>query len=375
MQQSAAHNICICYPNKNAVSETFIKGQINYIKPSLELYEGWLPSQISPKGNIFPFPLNILLFRGTLRNVFPSVYNQIYDYFLLKILKKKAIKAVLGNYGPMGIRIAEVCKKNGIDFFVHFYGFDAYAYKTLDTFKKSYVKIFQNSTGIICVSLDMQKQLVALGADEKHIHLIPSGVDTNLFNGAQPSLSNPVFLFVGRFVEKKSPLELIQAFKLCVETHASAKLILVGTGPLWDQCKEEVKKLKLEDSITFTGNQSPAEIKQLMLHARAYVQHSVTAISGDSEGTPVIILEASSCGLPVISTKHAGIKEAVIHNQTGYLVEEHDIVSMSKFMNDLIDNPQLAGELGAAGRKHILQNYETEKQKKKLLDVILAITK
>ena len=372
MQQAAEHNICICYPNKNAVSETFIKGQIDYIKPSLELYEGWLPSQIAPKGNIFPFPLNILLFRGTLRNLLPSLYNLIYDYFLLKILKKKSIKCVLGNYGPMGIRIAEVCKKNGIDFFVHFYGFDAYTYKTLETFKKSYVKIFKNSTGIICVSVDMQKQLIALGADETRIHLIPSGVDTNLFNGAQPALSNPVFLFVGRFVEKKSPLELIYAFKLTVETHPSAKLILVGTGPLWDQCKEEVKKSGLENSITFTGSQSPAEIKQLMFQARAYVQHSVTAPSGDSEGTPVIILEASSCGLPVISTKHAGIKEAVIHNETGFLVDEHDIVSMSAYMNTFIEDPQLAGKLGAAGRKHILQNYETEKQKKKLLDLLLS---
>ena len=49
-----------------------------------------------------------------------------------------------------------------------------------------------------------------------------------------------------------------------------------------------------------------------MQHARAFVQHSVTAADGDSEGTPVSILEAGAAGLPVVSTRHAGIPEGVV---------------------------------------------------------------
>ena len=56
-----------------------------------------------------------------------------------------------------------------------------------------------------------------------------------------------------------------------------------------------------------------------------FVQHSVTASNGDKEGTPVAILEASLAGMPIISTSHAGIKDAVEHNITGVLSEEYDV--------------------------------------------------
>jgi glycosyltransferase involved in cell wall biosynthesis len=81
-------------------------------------------------------------------------------------------------------------------------------------------------------------------------------------------------------------------------------------------------------------------------------------------------LEAASCGLPVISTRHTGIKQAVIHGKTGYLVEEHDIEGMSSYMNKVIEDRASADQLGQEGRKHILLHYETITQKEKLLHLL-----
>jgi glycosyltransferase involved in cell wall biosynthesis len=90
----------------------------------------------------------------------------------------------------------------------------------------------------------------------------------------------------------------------------------------------------------------------------AFVQHSVRAPSGDSEGTPVAILEAAASGLPVVSTRHAGIPEAVLDEVSGLLVEEGNVSAMADAMCRLLDTPGLAVRMGEAGRKHMQINFE-----------------
>src|SRR5690606_19627617 len=75
------------------------------------------------------------------------------------------------------------------------------------------------------------------------------------------------------------------------------------------------------------------------------------------EGTPNTILEAAAAALPVVSTRHAGIKEAVIEGKTGYLVDEYDTTGMAEKMVAILSSPEQAAEMGREGRKHIMQNY------------------
>ena len=98
-----------------------------------------------------------------------------------------------------------------------------------------------------------------------------------------------------------------------------------------------------------------------MQQARAFVQHSVTTSYGDSEGTPVAILEASASGLPIVSTEHGGIVDAVLHNETGFLVPECDVDGMAHFMLQLALNPNLAQKLGQAARQHMQSNFSMER--------------
>ena len=115
--------------------------------------------------------------------------------------------------------------------------------------------------------------------------------------------------------------------------------------------------LGLSGAVELQGVRSQAEVATAMQHARAFVQHSITTHDGDSEGTPVAVLEAGASGLPVVSTQHAGIKDAVIHEKTGFLVEEGDIDGMAEQMTRLAKDPQLAAELGTAGREWVSSEY------------------
>ncbi|MFM8421765.1 MAG: glycosyltransferase, partial [Verrucomicrobiota bacterium] len=82
--------------------------------------------------------------------------------------------------------------------------------------------------------------------------------------------------------------------------------------------------------------------------------------NGDMEGTPVAIIEAQSAGLPVVSTRHSGILDIVVHNETGFLVDEGDVAAMAEHMCTLLDDPELAKRMGAAGKKRIREHFTME---------------
>jgi len=355
--------LCILKPNHKAYSETFIDRQIRLLQPVKVLYEGWYPTLEEDSGRSFlPFPFYIRFFRGTFRNLAPALYHTWYTRQLEKYFRKNKIEGVLANYGPMGVSVMEACRAAGIPLVVHFHGFDAHHYDTLLKFRAAYSRLFTAASALIAVSGDMKASLLELGADESKVWLNPYAVDAGLFRQGNPAETGPVFVFVGRFTAKKNPLLLLRSFQRVLQEAADARLILIGDGGLLEPARALAKELHISERVAFQGKKSPAEVAEALQHARAYVQHSLTAEDGDMEGTPNTILEASSSGLPVISTAHAGIKEAVIHGETGFLVAEGDWEEMASYMIRLAQDPLLARQMGEAGRRHMLANYSTERQ-------------
>ena len=215
----------------------------------------------------------------------------------------------------------------------------------------------------------MKTRLVGMGARPEHIHVVPCGVDPTKFRPSS-SKKQKRFVVVGRFVEKKGPLHTIRAFHKAWKKYSEAELVMVGNQKgLYDKCVKLVDELGIQTAVKFTGVQTQAQIREWMVSSLAYVQHSMTAANGDMEGTPVSILEAAASGLPVISTFHGGIQDAVIHEKTGLLVKEGDVDKMSDYMVQLIENPERASEMGMAGRAHIERNYTQENQIRKLYDL------
>jgi glycosyltransferase involved in cell wall biosynthesis len=169
-----------------------------------------------------------------------------------------------------------------------------------------------------------------------------------------------VFLAVGRFVEKKGTHLTLLAFAKALEEAPGARLVMAGDGPLLAPCKQMARGLGLGDRVVFLGAVDHAGVAHLMREARAFVQHSLKAEDGNSEGTPVSVLEAGASRLPVIATAHAGIADAVVHGTTGMLVAEGDVEGMARCMVELARAPELAARLGAAGRERIAREYSME---------------
>jgi glycosyltransferase involved in cell wall biosynthesis len=133
------------------------------------------------------------------------------------------------------------------------------------------------------------------------------------------------------------------------------------------------RKLGISAKIKFLGEQPHAVVRDVMATASVYVQHSVTADDGDMEGLPNSILEAMACGLPVVSTWHSGIPEAVVHGTTGLLVPEHDVEAMAVAIVELFDDTDRAAAIGMAGRERVLDRF-SDVQAAETMRLIMGLT-
>lgn len=364
------YNLCIIKPNKDAFSETFIQQHINRLTGNKKiLYGGAFPIYDDEGKFLIKSWLGILSYLIQKRLLKKQKIN-IRTNALVNYLKAQKIDIVLAEFGMVGAMVTEACQLAKVPLVIHYFGADVYHNKTIEQYGALYTQAFNYASALVAVSNDMIDGLVQLGASRDKISMIPCGVDTNYFPLLDISQAPKNFLAVGRFVNKKSPLSLVKAFDLVAKEIPDAKLWMVGQGPLFDETQKLIDELGLQDKVFLTGVLNSSQIRELMKQSRCFVQHSVTASDGDKEGTPVIILEASSSGLPVVSTRHAGIIESVIDGKTGYLVDEYDIKAMAEKMMLVIQSPQLAIQLGIAGREHIIKNYNIENLIKQLDQVI-----
>ncbi|WP_114941107.1 glycosyltransferase [Mucilaginibacter endophyticus] len=355
---SGSYNLCIIKPNKSAFSETFIQAHIDGLAGNKKvLYGGAFPLYDHEGKTLIRSKLGLLSYLIQKR-IFKKKNIRVRTRALYKYLKANKIDAVFAEYGMVGASVTEACKMAGVPLIIHFHGADVYHRDTVAAYAELYQQAFRYASAFIAVSVDMAVTLKEMGAPADKVYTASCGVDTAAFPLLDISASAKDFLFVGRFVEKKSPQSLVKAFKIVLEQHPDARLWMAGGGPLFDETKALIVELGLNEQITLTGVLKPEEIRDLMKRMRAFVQHSVTAANGDKEGTPVTVLEASSSGLPVVSTRHSGIKEAVVDGETGFLVDEYDITGMAERMITLAESVELAVQMGKAARNHMIDNYD-----------------
>jgi colanic acid/amylovoran biosynthesis glycosyltransferase len=348
--------IAICTTSYNAYSETFIKAQIDLLPASIILHTGWLPTQYN---NGLPIQSVSNVFQNRyLQKIFRSNQSSAEDAIGLLLTRNK-IDVVLAQYGPGGVAMLPVCKKYGIPLVVHFHGFDASEKSTLKQYKDQYLQLFEYSKAVVAVSTAMKNNLISLGCPEEKIIHITYGPNDIFFKN-NPNFQSNTFFAIGRFVAKKAPYLTILAFNELLKECPAARLQIAGEGELLSTCYNMIKALRIEDKVELLGVITPEQAREKMANSLAFVQHSIVAANGDSEGTPLAILEAQAAALPVIGTYHAGIPEVVVDRETGYLVQETDIFGMKEAMKKVFCDRSLAKKLGFEGRNRIKRNFTME---------------
>lgn len=355
-------------------SETFVEDHVNHLSSRLTLLYGYpFPRFLRGGASVVPAPLEQKL-RGVASGQVKLTAELWADYSaaLATFLAASGAKAVLVETGLMGAFVHEACERARLPFVVHFHGLDAFGRDLLASWLGRYRKFFQTAAAVVAVSKAMHAQLLQLGAAPERTLLGPYGVAVDLPALADPAKAPPHFAAVGRFVEKKAPHLTLQAFSLVHRQVPEARLVLMGDGPLLATCQAWARQNGLADAVTFAGVCSREEVSRRLAASRVFVQHSVTAANGDSEGLPLAVLEAGAHGLPVVSTRHAGIPDAVREGVDGWLVAEKDVAGMAAAMLRLAQDAGEAARLGAAFRARVGEQYSRRRSLERLHGILQA---
>ena len=132
-------------------------------------------------------------------------------------------------------------------------------------------------------------------------------------------------------------------FRTVLDGHPEARLCIVGDGPLRPELEAQAAGLALGDAVRFAGwsDAMPA------WHAAA----DIVVNSSDSEGTPLVLIEAGATGRPVVATRVGGVADVVIDGETGWLVEREDEAGFAERIGRLIDDPAMRDADGRGGRR------------------------
>jgi phosphatidylinositol alpha-mannosyltransferase len=181
--------------------------------------------------------------------------------------------------------------------------------------------------------------------------VIPNGIDLEEFNPRIPKIKKFLdgkinILFLGRIEERKGLIYLLRAFKILEKKFSNLRLIVVGEGPLKEDCQNWVEKNKLK-SVIFEGE---VEEKGVPSYYRSADIYCSPAIYGESFG--IVLIEAMASGIPVVAFANKGYK-AVLEKGKGkrFLVKPRDYKTLAKKLEVLIKNPHLRKEMGEWGIK------------------------
>lgn len=366
---TTAPTVYMVVPGESDLSTTFIRAQMERLPATVIPVHGQIPALAS--GPALATGLLPAAWRKMVRAIRRQPWEEEVTQGYLAAFRARPA-AVVAQYGPTGVRVLEACVRARLPLIVHFHGYDASVRSVLAEHVHGYARLFDAAAAIVGVSHDMCARLIAMGAPPDRVHYCPCGVDCADFTPGDPAGAPPVIVAAGRMVDKKAPHLTLLAFAEVLRQHPEARLRLIGDGPLLGACRDLASALGLGEAVAFLGQQPHHAIRDELQHARCFVQHSVVAMNGDSEGTPVAVMEAGASGLPVVATRHAGIGDVVIDGETGLLVDEHDVNGMARGLIRLIQDPVLAARMGRAARTHVEAHFAMEGRVARLWQIVEA---
>ncbi|MBG0816283.1 glycosyltransferase family 4 protein [Planomonospora sp. ID82291] len=216
-----------------------------------------------------------------------------------------------------------------------------------------------------------RRLLAAVIPEEKLVRLAP-GVDTGVFSpGAEPPAggaalrswcaAGPVVVCVSRLVPRKGQDTLLRAWPRVLRAVPDARLLLVGGGPYRRSLERLAGRLGLGDAVRLTGSVPAEDLPGYFALGDVFAMPCRTRLGGiDVEGLGIVYLEASASGLPVLAGSSGGAPEAVLHGETGLVVDGGSAGAVADALVELLGDPAGARAMGERGRAWVGREWGWE---------------
>jgi glycosyltransferase involved in cell wall biosynthesis len=235
-----------------------------------------------------------------------------------------------------------------VDFHLQSHAFSQWKYRQMD--------------GFIAASQAIKDILVSDGIPAARIAVVHDGIDVEKIEN-RPSIDVhneywlphgvPVIVNVGALVGHKGQKYLIDAMPLVLREVPDAHLFIFGEGELRAPLEKQVKQLSLAKRVLLPGFRE--DVLSLMKSADLFVMSSVT------EGLGSAVLDAMAMGHAVVGTKAGGIPEAIVHEETGLVVDPADAKALAGAMIRLLKDERLRTAFGKAGRARVAAHFGVDR--------------
>jgi colanic acid/amylovoran biosynthesis glycosyltransferase len=245
---------------------------------------------------------------------------------------------------------AEVCRQSERPLVVSCYGYDVSSFPNrYHGWGQRYLQsAWRRASLVLAMSNDMREDLLRLGCPDEKIRIHYYGIDLARFKYVErDSTATPLrILFVGALTVRKGVEDLLRAFAQIASQHPQLELRFVGSGPMRSKLEQLAQTWGIENRISFAGFVRHEQVLDELSCAHIFCHPSQTLKCGDKEGIPGTIVEAMATGLPIVTTRHAGIPEMVRDGDDGFVVAERDVTAIAHAILTLANRPDLRALMG-----------------------------
>jgi glycosyltransferase involved in cell wall biosynthesis len=229
---------------------------------------------------------------------------------------------------------------------------------------RSTLKRIVRASRVICVSEFIRDQALAAGVPPDRALTLLNAADVTSFDVQRsrraileafclPSQAR-IIIAAGRIDPSKGHQALLEAFQLLGVRVPEARLVVCGASTTRDGYEQQVRaradQLRVSDRVTFAG--SRPDLPALFAGA------DVMCLPTENEPFGLVFLEAMAAGLPTVAYRSGGVPEIIQHGKTGFLLEVGDVPGMARRLQELLENPELAERMGAAGKQRATCDFE-----------------
>ncbi len=292
---------------------------------------------------------------------------------LLARLKQEKPVLIHAHFGKSGAYALPLAKALDIPLVVTYHGGDATKHSnTKNSFFRVYNRrrqqLWNDAALILPCSEFIGRELKAKGCPTSKMNVHRNTADPDRFYAGD---KKKIILFAGRWIEKKGIDTLIKALALVSDQLDNWTVRLLGEGPLKADLIETLKAANIEAELP--GWIPADDMPKHFAETTIVCIPSKRATSGDAEGLPMVCIEAQLAACAVIATRHAGIPECIIDNETGFLVEENDHVKFAEKLALLLASPAQAKVMGEKGKIHAEANFNLQTQSLRLEEKLLSV--